>query len=126
MWTRIRSHVSGIKSKSIMFARLYPPKLFTIQHFEPVHIQIICRQHTNHGPNEKSFKLVQIQSTCRRQNNNDSKTEICVGKSRKDCVKKRKCWLPAFSPFPTIFSKPFFTRGVKSQDCVVMGQLFTK
>ena len=23
-------------------------------------------------------------------------------------MKKKKCWLLAFSPFPTIFSKPFF------------------
>ena len=27
--------------------------------------------------------------------------------------------LPAFSPFPTMFSKAFFPRVVKSQDCVV-------
>ena len=33
--------------------------------------------------------------------------------------KKIKCWLPAFYPFPTMFSKGFFPRFVKSQDCVV-------
>ena len=33
--------------------------------------------------------------------------------------KRRKCWLPAFSTFPTMFSKAFFFRVVKSQDCVV-------
>ena len=27
------------------------------------------------------------------------------GKGRKDCRKRRKCWLPAFSPFPTMFLK---------------------
>ena len=27
---------------------------------------------------------------------------------RKHCQKRRKCWLPAFSPFPTMFSKDFF------------------
>ena len=27
------------------------------------------------------------------------------GKGRKHCGKRRKCWLPAFSPFPTMFSK---------------------
>ena len=31
----------------------------------------------------------------------------------------RKCWLPAFSPFPTLFSKGCFLRVVKSRDCVV-------
>ena len=33
--------------------------------------------------------------------------------------KWRKCWLPVFSPFPTVFSKSFFLRAVKSRDCEV-------
>ena len=34
--------------------------------------------------------------------------------------KRRKCWLPAFSPFPTMFSKVFFfLGGVKSRHCVM-------
>ena len=33
--------------------------------------------------------------------------------------KRRKCWLPVFSQFPTMFSKAFFFRVVKSRDCVV-------
>ena len=37
----------------------------------------------------------------------------------KDCEKRRKCWLPAFYPFPTMFSKDLHTRVVKSHDCVV-------
>ena len=32
--------------------------------------------------------------------------------------KRKKCWLPAFSPFPTMFSKGFF-KVVESRDCVV-------
>ena len=32
--------------------------------------------------------------------------------------KRRKGWLPTFSPFPTIFSKRFLYRVVKSRDCV--------
>ena len=31
--------------------------------------------------------------------------------------KRRKCWLPAFSPFPTMFSKVSFSRSVKSGLC---------
>ena len=38
---------------------------------------------------------------------------------RKHCGKRRKCWLPAFAHFPTMFSKAFFIRVVKSLDCVV-------
>ena len=33
--------------------------------------------------------------------------------------KRRKCWLPTFSPFPTFFSNSFLLRVVKSRDCVV-------
>ena len=40
-------------------------------------------------------------------------------KGRKRCGKRRKCWLPAFSPFLTLFSKGFLYRVVKSRDCVV-------
>ena len=42
-------------------------------------------------------------------------------KGRKHYVKRRKCCLPAFFPFPTTFSKGFFLRVVKSRDCVVKG-----
>ena len=67
----------------------------------------------------QNFRLVQIQNIYIQQNNSDSKIEIYFGKSRKHCGERRKCWLPAFSPFPTVFSKAFFSRGVKSQDRVV-------
>ena len=53
------------------------------------------------------------------------KTEICFRKNKKHCGKRRKCWLPAFSLFPTIFSKAFFSRGVKSRDCVVIVNYLT-
>ena len=46
------------------------------------------------------------------------KTKISYGKGRKR-VKRRKCWLPAFSPFPTMFSNGFFYKVVKSRDGVV-------
>ena len=29
------------------------------------------------------------------------KNEICLGMGRKHCGKRRKSWLPVFSPFPT-------------------------
>ena len=31
----------------------------------------------------------------------------------------KKCWLPAFSPVPSVFSKAFLFKVVKSRDCVV-------
>ena len=54
-------------------------------------------------------KLVQVQSIYRRHIKCDSKIEKNVV-GRKHCEKWRKCWLPAFSPFPTMFSKVFFPR----------------
>ena len=46
-------------------------------------------------------------------------TEKLKLKGGKHCGKRRKCWLLAFSPFPTMFSKGFFARILKSRDCVV-------
>ena len=40
-----------------------------------------------------------------------------LGKGRKHYGKRRKCWLPAFSPFPTMFSKALCFRSVKSGLC---------
>ena len=34
-------------------------------------------------------------------------------------VKGENAGLPAFSPFPTMFSKGYFHRAIKSRDCVV-------
>ena len=60
--------------------------------------------------------LVQIESIRRRQNKCDWITSY--GKGGKHCWERRKCWLPAFSPFPTMFSKGFLYRAMKSHDCV--------
>ena len=40
-------------------------------------------------------------------------------KSRKHFSKSRKCWLPAFSPFPTVFSKALLFSFVKSGGSLV-------
>ena len=63
------------------------------------------------------FGRDQIESICRRPN--VAKMPISLyDKSRKHCGKRRKCWLPAFSTFHTVFSKAFFFSVVKSRDCV--------
>ena len=53
---------------------------------------------------------------CRRQIKGAPNGQICPGKDRKHCGKRRKCWLPAFSSFPTMFPNGFFFRVVKSED----------
>ena len=42
--------------------------------------------------------------------------------ARKHCEKRRNCSLRAISPFPTVFSKGLFPRGVKRCHCVGMGE----
>ena len=49
-----------------------------------------------------------------------TKIEIRFLKGRKHCWKRRKCWLPAFSSFPTIFFK------VLSYSCVQKSWLYVK
>ena len=48
------------------------------------------------------------------------RVENTVGKG-KHCGKRRNCSLRAISPFPTVFSKGLFPRGVKKCHCVGMG-----
>ena len=67
----------------------------------------------------QNFRLVHIESIRRRQNKCDRKLKFVLGRVEKHCGKRRKCWLPAFSPFSTMFSKGFFSKVVKSRDCVV-------
>ena len=40
------------------------------------------------------------------------KINIYFENGKKRCEKRRKCWLPAFSPIPTMFSKPFSRSGL--------------
>ena len=35
-------------------------------------------------------------------------TDILFGMVRKHCGKRRKCWLPAFSPYPTMLPNGFY------------------
>ena len=68
------------------------------------------------------MRLDQIESICRLQNKCNLKVDFFFFFGwgvRKHCVKRRKCWPPAFSPFRTIFLKGVFFRVVKSRDCVV-------
>ena len=46
--------------------------------------------------------------------NVSQKLKFVLGRVEKCCGKRRKCWLPAFSSFPTIFSKGFSLRVVQS------------
>ena len=47
------------------------------------------------------------------ENVNDAKMMISLyDREEKNFGKRRKCWLPAFSPFPTMFSEGFVKDGI--------------
>ena len=50
----------------------------------------------------------------------DEKRKKVIQTGRKHCGKRRNCSLRAISPFPTVFSKGLFPRGVKRCHCVGM------
>ena len=52
---------------------------------------------------------------------NLTKMAKAIQMGRKHCGKRRNCLLRAFSPFPTVFSKGLFPRGVKRCHCVWKG-----
>ena len=57
---------------------------------------------------QQNFGHDEIVSICRLQIKHPNMTTFLFDKIRKHCRKRRKCWWPAFSPFPTVFSKAFF------------------
>ena len=66
----------------------------------------------NSLPNDKFLDWFKLEAFTDDKINATSK-QILFGMDRKRCGKRRKCWLPAFSPFPTMFSKVVY-RVVKS------------
>ena len=68
-----------------------------------------------------SFRVFQTERVCRRQFQILRKWQKVVQTGRKPCWKRRNCSLRAVSPFPTVFSKGLFPRGVKRCHCVGMG-----
>ena len=68
-----------------------------------------------------NFRLFQTERVCRRQFKIRQKWRKIIPSGRKHCGKRRNCSLRAISPFPTVFSKGLFPRGVKRCHCVGTG-----
>ena len=68
-----------------------------------------------------NFRLFQTERVCRRQFHIWRKWKKVIQTGRKHCGKRRNRSLRAISPFPTVFSKGLFPRGVKRCHCVGMG-----
>ena len=82
--------------------------------WEPFIVVLTHYQTTN-------FRLFQTERVCRGQFQIWRKWQRVIQTGRKHCGKRRNCSLRAISPFPTVFSKGLFPRGVKRCHCVGMG-----
>ena len=71
--------------------------------------------------NDKILNWLNLKAFAEDKINVVSKIEVCLLKGKKHSGKRRKCWLPAFSLFPTMFSKAFLIRVIRSWACVVKG-----
>ena len=70
-------------------------------------------------PNEKFLDMTKLKAFA-DDKLNVAKTTISLCDSIENTMgKEKKCWIQAFSSFSTVFSKAFFSRVVKSCDCVV-------
>ena len=67
------------------------------------------------------FRLVQIETNCRRHFKVHLKCKISTTESGKQCEKRRNCLLQAISHFLTMFSTAIYLYCIKMQYCVVMG-----
>ena len=68
-----------------------------------------------------NFRLFQTERVCRRQFQIWRKWKKIIQTWGKHCGKRRNCSLRAISPFPAVFSKGLFPRGVKRCHCLGMG-----
>ena len=72
-------------------------------------------------PDDKNFRLVQIEKNSRQHYKMHLKCKISNILGRKQCEKRRNCLLQAISPFLTMFSTAIYLWCIKMQYCVVMG-----
>ena len=73
--------------------------------------QIVCRKQLTHYQ-MTNFRFFRIERLCRRQFQIRGKWQKVIQTGRKHCGKRRNCSLRAISPFPLVFSKGLFPRGV--------------
>ena len=64
-------------------------------------------------PNGKILDKSKLKAFPDNKSQCNLKAEILFGIGRKQCGKRRKLWLPAFSPFSTMFSKGFISGALK-------------
>ena len=76
----------------------------------------------NSFPNDKILDWFKLKDFADDKINVTQRLNFILGMAENFVGKEEKCPLPPFSSFPTMFSKDFFLRVVRSQDCVVKGK----
>ena len=87
------------------------PLCFQKAYFPGASKGVIVWEWVNSLPNENFLDLSKLKAFADTNTNVTGKLKICLWKSRKHCGKRRKCWLPAFSPFHIWFSEGFSFQG---------------
>ena len=113
---KILSSGNGLRSNVIvlLFNFLWDTGVFFILWRKNVVLYIICltlSQTTN-------FRRSSTERACRRQIQICLKRQKVLQIGRKHCEKRRNCSLRAISSFPTVFSKDFYCRHVKTRACL--------
>ena len=65
-------------------------------------------------PNDKVLASIKLKAFTQNKFNVAEMMTSVSDREENNCGKRRKCWLPAFSRFPTMFSKAFFLHGRKN------------
>ena len=73
----------------------------------------------NSLPNDKTLDWSKLKAFADDKIDMTEKFKFVLKRVENIVGKRRKCWLPAFSPFSQNVFKAFFIRVVKSWDCVV-------
>ena len=98
-------------------------KLLQLYQFSKINSPTHCKRDLlclilNPLPRDKILDWSRLKAFADDKINLNEKNQTLFGKGRKHCGKRKKCCLPAFSPFTTMFSKAFFILGgLKSVLC---------
>ena len=79
----------------------------------------------NYLLNDKSLALTKMKTFADKRFN-VATMMIAVFDGDESYGKRRKCWLPVFSSFPTIFSKELHFCFVKTLDCMAKSYFFNQ
>ena len=120
-WTEVRSSVQGKKLAKWGSEPAWPPCAspagYLLSFWALRQGYMYDKRGLNSLPNNKDLDLPELKASADDILDVATMTKYVLHRVE-NSGKRRKCWLPAFSPFPTMFSKGFFHGVVKRWDCV--------